>query len=1059
MADDQAQVQQENAVPHMKPILVLGLGGTGLDTIYRVRRRLLDRYGSLDRMPIVAFLWLDCDLGWEESARSHPDVALSPEHMVQPAERVNLAVSGATDLYNGIAAGNYPHLEWFSLARLRSFVNITAGAGNVRQLGRLCLFQHVNEVKSAITAQLDRINANEAREYVRDNYGTPTAPGLDIYLVCSLAGGTGSGIFLDVAYLCRHLVQSKADWSVVGFCLLASAFPGGNHQRKMANCYAALRECNYYSSHGAATGALSPLFANAGFDVRYGTDEASHVHFAGPPFDMCYMLDVTNTQGVQQKHDWLLNMLADYICLDFSIIGPFKRSKRQDVHRARGQQSDGAGMPAGFQSCGACALYFPAPQTREALAARLAQEVAASWFLRSARQVPREEGRGMKTDWPEEVVGETRAYILHHFAPANDLLQQQDDSGGVIEPMGLGPGGEPLVNQPAHWASSVLSRAVNENWPTNAGWVNTLEQIRQTEDEAYSTSGEPIQWGAFARQIATNADKLSRKLAEAIRNDVAKQVSDPAHGPDWAWCFLDRLKYALEQWAGDLERHARDASFIADQLGDFVLINETRRQGAGIPISSFIEEQRNKCLTRLNNLARQVVLIHKRQRMLADTEKYLRWASMYQRARVLELVRTQGARVLRRLCEVCDDLIVVLGQVRYVLGQAQEQAMRKAQATLDRVLTMPVAGDRLVNERLLDRLYADYVRQSPEADPTQITREVLDALGVSWLDLADRARNDSAILDRLAKELEQRCHQAVQEFAVPSGNRTTATGAVDILDLMYPSDAELRNQIVSAWDQSKPYAAHVAALTDGKWNPSEMLVHSLVGIYGGYLADDPDPERKRVLDVLENLGIPPGDISDNDDPATINFVHESCGLALRALTGVPEWRAAYLALSDKANDPPLHIVRDDMATRFPDIFPPDDSVASQAHFAVEVANCLGLLSEGSIREPDSTITIPLLCFLYTYPSGLTQEEQLARDLPSCKILLTQKDELRSRLLETIDRHVASADETRRTEIQERLKKFLDRALEAASGNTSEPAYRMLLDQVNDLASRHNLTLA
>ncbi|MGD9518954.1 MAG: hypothetical protein AB7W28_05515, partial [Armatimonadota bacterium] len=75
MADDQAQVQQENAVPHMKPILVLGLGGTGLDTIYRVRRRLLDRYGSLDRMPIVAFRWLDCVLGWVESARSHPDGA------------------------------------------------------------------------------------------------------------------------------------------------------------------------------------------------------------------------------------------------------------------------------------------------------------------------------------------------------------------------------------------------------------------------------------------------------------------------------------------------------------------------------------------------------------------------------------------------------------------------------------------------------------------------------------------------------------------------------------------------------------------------------------------------------------------------------------------------------------------------------------------------------------------------------------------------------------------------------------------------------------------------
>jgi len=55
--------------------------------------------------------------------------------------------------------------------------------------------------------------------------------------------------------------------------------------------------------------------------------------------------------------------------------------------------------------------------------------------------------------------------------------------------------------------------------------------------------------------------------------------------------------------------------------------------------------------------------------------------------------------------------------------------------------------------------------------------------------------------------------------------------------------------------------------------------------------------------------------------------------------------------------------------------------------------------------------------------------------------------------------VASAGPARRAEIQECLKGLLADALQAAGADTSQPAYRMLLEQVNDLASRHNLNLA
>jgi len=41
----------------------IGLGGSGLQTTMRLRRLIVERYGSLDKFPIVRFVQIDTDSG------------------------------------------------------------------------------------------------------------------------------------------------------------------------------------------------------------------------------------------------------------------------------------------------------------------------------------------------------------------------------------------------------------------------------------------------------------------------------------------------------------------------------------------------------------------------------------------------------------------------------------------------------------------------------------------------------------------------------------------------------------------------------------------------------------------------------------------------------------------------------------------------------------------------------------------------------------------------------------------------------------------------------------
>jgi hypothetical protein len=103
--------------------------------------------------------------------------------------------------------------------------------------------------------------------------------GVNIFVVSSLAGGTGSGMFLDIAFILRNLNPSS---NVSGVFILPRVFarlPGADLIK--ANTYAALKEIETFSK-------IKDTEARV---IDYGTDM---IHIKRPPFDMTYVIDSVN---------------------------------------------------------------------------------------------------------------------------------------------------------------------------------------------------------------------------------------------------------------------------------------------------------------------------------------------------------------------------------------------------------------------------------------------------------------------------------------------------------------------------------------------------------------------------------------------------------------------------------------------------------------------------------------------------------------------------------------------------------------------------------------------
>ena len=263
----------------VQPTLLVGVGGTGCDIASRVYT--LAHASNVLVTNRISILGFDTD-----------DNDIQNRRREMPTRQL-IRTSTAATVFQLLSTPRPQLQDLFAedqdlTTEIRQ-MNLTEGAGQVRMLSRLAFQSALQDP----TISTDIENALHGLG-VHDNQNQIDAT-VNVFLVGSLAGGTGSGMFLQTALaLAQKLREKGFTPQMRGLFLLPDIFikaariPIDQHQNVLANGYAALRELNAIQ---LKTANRNPLPLRFDYLPGYGLQPD------GLPFTSVVLLDYENTKG------------------------------------------------------------------------------------------------------------------------------------------------------------------------------------------------------------------------------------------------------------------------------------------------------------------------------------------------------------------------------------------------------------------------------------------------------------------------------------------------------------------------------------------------------------------------------------------------------------------------------------------------------------------------------------------------------------------------------------------------------------------------------------------
>ena len=334
------QVDLETLSQSLTPTLIIGLGGSGQQVISRLRRFFYEKYGRPE-LPIVEFLWFDTDIN--DLVNKNHDVI---DALVQlgPEEKIDATIE--QEEFRRILQtleASHPHIaKWFkkdAIAR-SSPTGIVDGARQIRPLGRLAFFQKFKIFSEKVADKLMRLHSNPQQEKVveffksRDKIRPNINNSVEVLVVGSIAGGTGSGCFIDVGFAVSAIAQTKAiPITKTGIFFMPHTFEqikGVEKEVIWANGYAAMRELNYYQSMGNDTE----------LEFEWVRGEVHRV--VAPVYNVVYLLENRTSDGKSMTdYTDVYKATAEFLFLDFneSTFSIKKRSLHSNANTALGDST------------------------------------------------------------------------------------------------------------------------------------------------------------------------------------------------------------------------------------------------------------------------------------------------------------------------------------------------------------------------------------------------------------------------------------------------------------------------------------------------------------------------------------------------------------------------------------------------------------------------------------------------------------------------------------------------------------------------------------------------
>ena len=821
--------------------LIIGVGGTGHQIMLDVRRRLLEKYGALDKLPIVSFLLLDTDQALFAKNPDYDDAV-----NLDNADKIHTSVHGVDSLRRTLR--EHPHLRTWLDPRVLTG-DIDQGAGAVRARGRLAYFWNYAQIARRLEEQMLAITRDSAKETAIKN-GLQVGEGITVYVVGSLLGGTGSGMFLDLAYTVRNKFKNQRMLETVGMFSIppnSEAVAADNRP----NAYAALLELNHYTDPTTT------------FSAQYEAN-IPPVEDADPPFRYCYLSDTSSPAAQLDSVRDLVEMMGHSIFLD--LTSEFQRQKKSN--RNNFDQflitTDGLGCPQNYLGFGLSSIFFPKDKVVRACASRLSGDIVRRWTT------PLERTANIPAFADQELakLGLTPEQVQRQ------VLLSNSETGQTLRDDAL-----------AFWND------VNRQYETAYPGHNRVAEyltVRQRDAESKLADTDPnpdllakrrANLGESSYAVQQNLAATLKAKDASLREWMSARVNDPAHRHGVASQALDTMADRFRTYIAQLEKEreerrnsvtpltqARDAAAaqVNRLAGDFMLalIATAKRREIDEQKDAYIQSARRLNADALDAKASEAALVFYARmldvvsRLRADMDRYVERMSALQ------------ARFDKQERLAVQEPVEVNGEVLFNAGRRETDPQTGAERY--------VGGD-------IDDRYAHYVGNGQDAGNATVNNVVADILRTLGTNGDIWAVRDSDI-ERIASVIFTSSKAVFAPVAEESA-----------LDKFYARYGDNSDRTIQTLRRVASLSQPFLHLQENAPAYSHALnkEQTIVGVRHGAVPRTESEQRfaSQITDTVQ--GIKEQQISTMTDAHQVLFLRERAAFPLRLLQGMDSYRYAY----------------------------------------------------------------------------------------------------------------------------------------------------------------------
>ncbi len=495
-----------------RPTLVIGLGGTGHFVLVHLKARMIRTFGADGLPPTFRLLVFDTT---DESLTVNVDGYLAC--LEKGSELFNIGHTPVPNIIRNLGRNTAIQERLGPIINALPPVVLRSGAKQIRPLGLLALLWRYGEVEQRIRDAIWELAGRDnlqGQEIIQ-------AQGINVFIVNSLVGGTGSGIFLDVAYLVRSFFEemgSMGDFCyITGVGVLPQAFRGIEGPNIAPNTVAALLELNQCMIHGS-------------FSARYPNGRV--VIGVSPPFNIYYLVDGVDERGYTwQGLNELCAMTAEGLYLQIgSQLGRKGENDFDNTSDILARQTE-SGEGTFYGSFGLASFVFPAERVVDICAHRYAQRLIEEGLLRPADEAVVE----------QEAAEFWRARRLELSALLAEL--SQDDQGVTITVR---------LEAPA-WLNRLKAEAIPQE---SIRYAKEYERVRLNRD--------------YKLWMGGNYRDLQHELLKELYRYVEGACHDQGRGLDHARRFLatlgQRLHHLTVQVDAQRETYELECSRVEQEI-------------------------------------------------------------------------------------------------------------------------------------------------------------------------------------------------------------------------------------------------------------------------------------------------------------------------------------------------------------------------------------------------------------------------------------------------------------------------------------------------------------